>query len=48
MLTEGRPEYLIAFHDDIEASKGTKDMIAKARRANIPGKLVTTTGVKSW
>lgn len=32
MLTEGKPDFVVAFHDDIEHSKGTKHMrdIAKA------------------
>lgn len=29
------PDLVIAFHEDIESSKGTKDMINRARRLNI-------------
>lgn len=36
MLTEGRPDLVIAFHDDIENSQGTRDMLKKAKRAGIP------------
>jgi len=36
MLDKGKPEIVIAFHDDLEHSKGTKDMIRQARAAGIP------------
>lgn len=37
MLLEGRPEVVLAFHDDIEGkSKGTKDMVIQARRRGVP------------
>jgi hypothetical protein len=29
MLDEGKPDLILAFHDDIKDSKGTKDMINK-------------------
>lgn len=35
MLTEGKPDLVLAFHDNIEKSKGTRDMVAKAKRAGI-------------
>lgn len=35
MLSEGNPTLVIAFHNDISASKGTKDMVDKAKSANI-------------
>lgn len=35
MLTEGRPTLVLAFHDNIEKSKGTRDMVDKAKRAGI-------------
>lgn len=41
MLAEGMPTLVLAFHDDIEASKGTKDMVARARRANVPTFVLT-------
>lgn len=37
----GQTVGVLAFHDDIDASKGTGDMIARARRAGVPVKLVT-------
>lgn len=36
MLTEGKPDVVIAFHDNLEASKGTADMVKRARRAGLP------------
>ena len=36
MLVEGKPDYVLAFHDDLEHSKGTRNMIARARVAGIP------------
>lgn len=36
MLDEGRPDKVAAFHKDIANSKGTKDMIARARKGGIP------------
>lgn len=41
MLDEGKPDKVIAFHDDIEHSKGTKDMVSRARKAGIPVQIVT-------
>ncbi len=36
MLDEGRPNGVIAFHEDISRSKGTKHMIKIAKKNNIP------------
>lgn len=35
MLDEGKPDVVIAFHKDLENSRGTKDMVGKARAAGI-------------
>lgn len=35
MLDEGKPELVLAFHDDLVHSKGTKDMISRAEKAKI-------------
>jgi hypothetical protein len=35
MLDEGKPDLVIAFHDDLSRSKGTVDMLAKAERAGV-------------
>ena len=36
MLDEGRPDYVLAFHDDLAHSKGTANMIRRAEKAGIP------------
>ena len=36
MLTLGKPEAVIAFHRDLAHSKGTRDMVTRARKAGIP------------
>ena len=36
MLDEGQPEYVIAFHDSLSTSKGTADMVRRAKRDNLP------------
>ncbi len=41
MIKEGKPDYLLAFHPDINNSKGTKHMISEAKKHKIPYKLVT-------
>lgn len=40
MLSDGRPDLVLAFHSDIDRSKGTKDMLIQARRAGVPTELV--------
>jgi hypothetical protein len=35
MLDEGKPDLVIAFHRDLSKSRGTKDMIARAKKAGI-------------
>ncbi len=41
MLDEGKPEEVWAFHPDISKSKGTKDMVNRARKAGILVEMVT-------
>jgi len=41
MLVEGKPDLVLAFHADIEHSKGTRDMVNRARRAGIPVEVIT-------
>ena len=43
ILTEGKPDIVLAFHDNIVASKGTADMVRRALKA---GLLVFLNGVK--
>lgn len=35
MLAEGKPDLVLAFTHDLEASKGTKDMVTRARAAGV-------------
>ncbi len=35
MLDEGKPNIVVAFHNNISESKGTKDMIRRARMAGV-------------
>lgn len=35
MLDEGRPDLVLVFHHNLETSKGTRDMLNRARRAGI-------------
>lgn len=35
MLDEGKPDLVLAFHTDIENSKGTKNMIYQAKKRGI-------------
>ncbi len=48
MLKEGKPDYILAFHDDIEGSKGTKNMIGLANKAGILVYLVSRCHDSSW
>jgi hypothetical protein len=36
MLREGRPERVLAFTDDLAASRGTADLVRRARAAGLP------------
>lgn len=40
MLDEHRVELVLAFHDDISTSKGTADMVRRARAVRIPVNVV--------
>lgn len=40
MLGDHKPTVALAFHDDIENSKGTADMVRRLRKANIPVKVI--------
>lgn len=37
MLKYGQPDYFIAFHDDLQGSSGTLDMVTACREAGISG-----------
>ena len=36
MIKEGKPDVVVAFHDNISSSKGSKNMLAQARFNRIP------------
>lgn len=36
MLVDGKPTRIVAFHNDIESSRGTKNMVEQGRRAGLP------------
>ncbi|MDE1837210.1 MAG: DUF2493 domain-containing protein [Euryarchaeota archaeon] len=46
MLAEGRPDLVLAFHDDIGSSRGTADMIRKALVASVQVRLVSHRGIQ--
>jgi len=41
MLVEGKPDFILAFHNDIKNSKGTKNMVAQSKKAGIKGKVIS-------
>lgn len=41
MLKEGKPTLVLAFHNWIEKSKGTRGMVALARNSGVPVQIVT-------
>jgi hypothetical protein len=41
MLDEEKPDLVLAFHHDLENSKGTKDMVQRARKAGVPVQIIT-------
>lgn len=42
-------DYVVGFHDNIDTSRGTRDMLRRCARAGIPGRLFTQTGeVTDW
>lgn len=40
MLDHGQPDFVIAFHEDIRSSKGTLDMVRRARKAGVPVEII--------
>lgn len=36
MLVEGKPDLVLAFHDDLASSKGTRHMVETAKRQGFP------------
>lgn len=43
MLDTEHPDLVIAFHNNLEASKGTKDMVNYAKKHNIPTEVISET-----
>lgn len=41
MLDDAKPELVLAFHDNLALSKGTADMVDRAKKAGIPVYLVS-------
>ena len=41
MIDEGKPDFVAAFHNNIDQSKGTKNMINQAKKAGIPFKVIS-------
>jgi hypothetical protein len=41
MIDDGKPDRVVAFHEDITKSKGTKDMVARAEFHDIPVTIIT-------
>lgn len=44
MLDEGSPDIVLAFHDDLEHSRGTADMVRRARKAGLQVRHVSHAG----
>lgn len=42
MIDEGKPNFVLAFHDNINESKGTKDMINRTIKHNIDYKIISS------
>ncbi len=40
MLREGKPDLVLAFHDDLDHSKGTKDMVEISREAGVEVRVI--------
>lgn len=47
MIDWSRPDLVIAFHEDPELGKGTRNMVAKARDEGIPVMIFDRAGLKS-
>jgi hypothetical protein len=40
MLDEGQPNLVVAFHSNLDKSRGTADMVRRARKAGLPVEVV--------
>lgn len=43
MLEQGKPDLVVAFHNDIEHSRGTRDMVYRARIAGVKVMIIKET-----
>ena len=43
MIDEGKPDLVVAFHDDIDNSKGTLDMVTRAKKSGLEVLLINST-----
>lgn len=41
MLVEGKPDLVLAFHEDITCSKGTKNMVTQATKAGVSVRIIS-------
>lgn len=46
MLAHGKPDLVVAFHDHLIDSRGTRDMVEQAIAGNVPVWIVQSTGAK--
>jgi hypothetical protein len=46
MLKEGKPDMVVAFHNDLKTSKGTLNMVKQAQKAKIPVRVYTEKGLR--
>jgi hypothetical protein len=42
VMLDQQPDIVLAFHDDIENSKGTKDMVKRAKAVGVECKVITS------
>ena len=47
MIIEGKPDRVVAFHDDLSKSKGTANMIKQARKQRVPIEVMKSFPAKS-
>jgi len=45
MLDEGKPDLVLAFHNDISSSRGTADMIRRAKKHGISYEIISEDSV---
>ena len=48
MLDEGKPDMVVAFHNDIQNSKGTLNMVNQALKRGLPVQVYTKDGLQTF